>query len=57
NAETLENLEGQKYAAGLSIFNRWGEPEDVADIAAFLASSDSRWVTGQLLDASGGSHL
>lgn len=29
----------------------------VADIAAFLASSDSRWVTGQLIDASGGSHL
>ncbi len=57
NAETLKNLDGQKYAAGLSIFNRWGEPEDVADIVAFLASSDSRWVTGQLLDASGGSHL
>lgn len=57
NAKTLKNLDGQKYAAGLSIFNRWGEPGDVADIAAFLASSDSRWVTGQLLDASGGSHL
>jgi len=57
NAEILENLDGQKYAAGLSIFKRWGEPEDVADIAAFLASSDSRWVTGQLLDTSGGSHL
>jgi len=57
NADTLKNLDGQKYAAGLSIFNRWGEPEDVADIVAFLASSDSRWVTGQLLDASGGSHL
>ncbi|MBD2864764.1 SDR family oxidoreductase [Paenibacillus oceani] len=57
NAETLQNPQGQAYAAGLSAFNRWGEPEDVADIAAFLASPDSRWVTGQLLDASGGSHL
>ncbi|MNP66599.1 3-oxoacyl-[acyl-carrier-protein] reductase FabG [compost metagenome] len=38
-------------------FNRWGESEDIADIAAFLASSDNRWVTGQLIDASGGSHL
>ncbi|MBR2565237.1 MAG: glucose 1-dehydrogenase [Paenibacillus sp.] len=57
NAGTLSNPQGQAYAAGLSVFNRWGEPEDVADIAAFLASSDSRWVTGQCLDASGGSHL
>jgi len=57
NAGTLQNTEGQKYAAGLSAFGRWGEPEDIADIAAFLASPDSRWVTGQLLDASGGSHL
>jgi len=57
NAETLRNPDGRKYAAGLSTFNRWGEPDDVADIAAFLASSDSRWVTGQLIDASGGSHL
>lgn len=58
NAGTLQNNpDGQKYAASLSIFNRWGEPEDVADIASFLASPDSRWVTGQLVDASGGSRL
>ncbi|WP_094701855.1 SDR family oxidoreductase [Brevibacillus laterosporus] len=57
NAGTLQDPNGQKFAAGLSTFNRWGEPEDVGDIAAFLASSDSRWVTGQLIDASGGSHL
>lgn len=58
NAGTLQNNpDGQKYAASLSIFNRWGEPEDVADIASFLASPDSRWVTGQLIDASGGSRL
>ncbi|MGO0063183.1 SDR family oxidoreductase [Brevibacillus fluminis] len=57
NAGTLQDPNGQKYAASLSTFNRWGEPEDVADIAAYLASDDSRWITGQLLDASGGSHL
>ncbi|RNB82585.1 SDR family oxidoreductase [Brevibacillus nitrificans] len=57
NAGTLQSPDGQKYAASLSTFNRWGEPQDVADIAAFLASSDSRWITGQLIDASGGSHL
>lgn len=57
NAGTLQNPAGRNSAAGLSTFNRWGEPEDVADVAAFLAASDSRWVTGQLIDASGGSHL
>lgn len=57
NAGTLGDPQGQQYAAGLSVFNRWGEPEDIADIAAFLASPDSRWITGQLIDASGGSHL
>ncbi len=48
NDETLKDPNGQKFAAGLSTFKRWGESEDVADIAAFLASSDSRWVIGQL---------
>ncbi len=57
NAETLQNTSGQQAAAALSTFKRWGEPEDVADIAAFLASSDSRWITGQCIDASGGSRL
>ncbi|KAF6583107.1 MULTISPECIES: SDR family oxidoreductase [Paenibacillus] len=57
NSGTLQDPDGQKFAAGLSTFKRWGEPEDVADIAAFLASTDSRWITGQLIDASGGSHL
>ncbi|PHG70509.1 short-chain dehydrogenase [Bacillus cereus] len=57
NAETLGNRDGQKYAAGLSTFNRWGEPNDIADIVGFLSSSDSRWITGELIDASGGSCL
>lgn len=57
NAGTLQDAGGRQFAAGLSAFGRWGQPEDVADIAAFLASPDSRWVTGQLIDASGGSRL
>ena len=57
NAKTLGNKDGQKYAAGLSTFNRWGEPNDIADIVGFLSSSDSRWITGELIDASGGSCL
>jgi 3-oxoacyl-[acyl-carrier protein] reductase len=33
---------------------RLGEPEDIADIVAFLASDDARWLTGQNLRAGGG---
>jgi 3-oxoacyl-[acyl-carrier protein] reductase len=57
NAAMLQDPSGQKFCADLSIFGSWGQPEDVADVTAFLASPDSRWVTGQLIDASGGSLL
>lgn len=33
---------------------RTGQPDDIADIAVFLASEDSRWLTGEHLLASGG---
>jgi 3-oxoacyl-[acyl-carrier protein] reductase len=33
---------------------RIGQPDDIADIAVFLASDDSRWLTGEKLLASGG---
>jgi len=36
---------------------RVGQPEDIADIVAFLASPQGRWVTGQRIDASGGQRL
>ncbi|MFI5559287.1 SDR family oxidoreductase [Amycolatopsis japonica] len=36
---------------------RLGAAEDIADVVAFLVSDDARWVTGQVLDASGGLFL
>lgn len=57
NASWLHTPEGQKHASELSVFGRAGQPSDIADIVAFLSSSESRWVTGQLVDATGGSHL
>jgi 3-oxoacyl-[acyl-carrier protein] reductase len=33
---------------------RFGQPDDIARIAAFLASDDSAWLTGERLAASGG---
>jgi NAD(P)-dependent dehydrogenase (short-subunit alcohol dehydrogenase family) len=34
--------------------SRLGSPEDVAAVAAFLASSDSEWLTGQIVNLDGG---
>ena len=33
---------------------RWGEPDDIARAVLFLASEQASWITGQVLDASGG---
>jgi 3-oxoacyl-[acyl-carrier protein] reductase len=33
---------------------RWGRPDDIAPIVRWLASDDSAWVTGQVIDAEGG---
>jgi 3-oxoacyl-[acyl-carrier protein] reductase len=41
-------------AAGMSPFGRIGEPAEVAAVAAFLASDEARWVTGQNVGAGGG---
>jgi 3-oxoacyl-[acyl-carrier protein] reductase len=49
--------EARAQAASVSAFGRVGEPADVADVVAFLASDDARWVTGQVIDATGGSVL
>ena len=36
---------------------RVGQPQDIADIVAFLASHEGRWITGQSIDATGGQRL
>ena len=42
------------FGASLSPFNRIGTSEEVAEVAAFLASDGAGWVTGQNLQAGGG---
>ena len=41
-------------AAGMSPFDRIGSPQEVAEVAAFLASDAARWVSGQNVGAGGG---
>ncbi|VFU06965.1 short-chain dehydrogenase/reductase SDR [Methylocella tundrae] len=44
----------EKQFIALTPLGRTGQPEDVALVAAFLASDESRWVTGETLAVSGG---
>jgi 3-oxoacyl-[acyl-carrier protein] reductase len=46
--------EFQEFASSMSPFKRVGTVNDVADVAAFLASDQSRWITGENVQAGGG---
>jgi 3-oxoacyl-[acyl-carrier protein] reductase len=47
----------QKKTESDTPLGRIGQPDDIATIAAFLASDDSFWVSGQTIHASGGARL
>ena len=49
--------EGQAFAKSKQALKRIGQTEDVADVVGFLASLEARWVTGQVIEATGGSAL
>lgn len=44
---------GKKLIEGTPL-GRFGEPEDIAPLAVFLASDDAHWITGESIRASGG---
>ncbi|MEV5407811.1 SDR family oxidoreductase [Thermopolyspora sp. NPDC052614] len=46
--------EGLQQAVALTALGRLGRPADIADVVAFLAGPDARWITGQNLRVSGG---
>lgn len=54
---STEMIAGQTWPERISkwaALRRIGRPEDIADIAAFFASDDSRWLTGVTVPANGG---
>ncbi len=44
----------EKYVVSQTPLGRTGQPDDIAAVAVFLASDDSRWLTGETIVASGG---
>jgi NAD(P)-dependent dehydrogenase (short-subunit alcohol dehydrogenase family) len=49
--------EGRAFTLGMQSLQRIGHSDDVADVVAFLASDAARWVTGDTIQAGGGSKL
>lgn len=46
--------EALERTAALTALGRLGTPADIADVVAFLAGPDARWITGQNIGATGG---
>jgi 3-oxoacyl-[acyl-carrier protein] reductase len=50
------SAEWQARAVGESLLQRWGTPEDVAEMACYLASPRAAFITGQILHVNGGAN-
>jgi NAD(P)-dependent dehydrogenase (short-subunit alcohol dehydrogenase family) len=57
NASWLRTDEGRSTMTSVSPLGRVGTADDIAGVIAFLAGPQSRWTTGQVIDASGGYRL
>jgi 3-oxoacyl-[acyl-carrier protein] reductase len=53
-AQNIIGSDFEKWAIGRTPLGRTGRPDDIADIAVFLASNDARWLTGEIILAAGG---
>lgn len=54
NAELLSDKDLKQTITNKTLFGRLGKPDDIAGVAAFLMSDESKWVTGQIIGCSGG---
>ena len=53
-AAVLQNDEARRKILSRSPLGRCGEPEEIAAVAAFLASDDASYITGQTIYPDGG---
>ena len=56
-APLLSDPKATAFYAKAAALGRIGTPDDIAGVVAFLASADGGWITGQIIEASGGMHL
>ena len=49
--------EGRDFTLGMQALKRLAQPDDIARVIAFLACDQSRWITGEIIHADGGSKL
>ena len=54
SAEIRENDDFVQQFVAQTPLGRLGEPAEIAPAITFLASEDARWITGQVLQVSGG---
>ncbi|MFB6773878.1 SDR family NAD(P)-dependent oxidoreductase [Streptomyces sp. NPDC056337] len=57
NAAVRENADMAAAIEADTALGRFGEVSDIASVVAFLASDEGRWVTAQVIEASGGYKL
>ena len=53
----LTKPEARDWVINMAALKRVGQPDDIAGIVAFLASDDSRWVTGAYIAGAGGADI
>ena len=53
----LSTPEGEAQALSMQALKRKGQPDDIANVIAFLIGPDGAWVTGRVIEASGGIKL
>jgi NAD(P)-dependent dehydrogenase (short-subunit alcohol dehydrogenase family) len=56
-ADFIGTDDGKAMVKQMQALKRIGQVDDIAGVAGFLAGPDSGWVTGQVIEASGGSRL
>src|SRR5688572_3407340 len=54
HAAGIAESEMRKQTEAQTPLGRIGQPQDIATVAAFFASSDSAWITGQTINIAGG---